>query len=175
MSAATSNERFVIGEIVAIHGLYGEVRVQPLTDFPERFAELKQLWVRMPKGQAVRYTVNSVKRHETKSLMILGLGGLKDRQSAAKLIGGILEIDAEDVVELPQDTYFEHDILGLQVVTTDGRDLGRIEDILRTGANDVYVTPVCLIPAIADVVKSIDIAGGKVVIEPIPGLLEEEE
>ena len=135
--APPPNQRLIIGEIVAAHGLAGDVRVQPLTDFPERFHELGEVWVAPKSGEPTRRRITRTKRHETK-----GQGRMPARHS-------------------------------LRVITTDGQDLGRITEILHTGANDVYVTRRCLIPAIEDVVKEVDLAAGKMVIEAIPGLLEE--
>ena len=95
------------------------------------------------------------------------------REAAKALVGATIEIDSRQAVALPENTYFEHDIVGLNVVTTSGRELGPISEILRTGANDVYVTPSCLIPAIEDVVREIDLEAGQMTIEAVPGLLAE--
>lgn len=163
----------VIGEIVAAHGLRGEVRVQPLTDIPERFAELEQVWLSGARGARMEMRVLGAKSHATKSLVILRLAGVNDREAARRLVGNVLGIAQDQAGELPEDVFYEDDIIGLEVETTEGRDLGRITEIIRTGANDVYVTPACLIPAIGDVVRSIDVASGRMVIEAVPGLLEE--
>ena len=171
--APPPNQRLIIGEIVAAHGLAGDVRVQPLTDFPERFHELGEVWVAPKSGEPTRRRITRTKRHETKGLLILQFAGAGTREHADKLVGAFIEIEADKAKDLPEGTYFEHDIVGLRVITPDGQDLGRITEILHTGANDVYVTRRCLIPAIEDVVKEVDLAAGKMVIEAIPGLLEE--
>ena len=162
-----------IGMVVAAHSLRGEVRVQPFTDFPDRFDQLEEIWISAPDGTRKRYELRRVAHHQTKGLMILGFAGVSSRSAATRLVGGALEIEDGEAVELPEGTYFEHDIVGLRVATVEGVDLGVIREILRTGANDVYVTPQCLIPAIEDVVKEIDIEGGRMIIQPIPGLLDE--
>jgi 16S rRNA processing protein RimM len=80
---------------------------------------------------------------------------------------------------LPRGQFFWHQIIGLTVETADGRQLGRVEDVLRTGANDVYVVRgdlgEVLVPAIAPVVKRIDPDGGRLVVELIPGMLPRED
>jgi 16S rRNA processing protein RimM len=162
-----------IGEIVAAHGLRGGLRIQPHTDFPERFAELTRVWIARPDGTRRQYDVRRTQIHETHAQVILGLRGITSRNAAQEFIGCTVEIEDNEAVALPDGTYFEHDIIGLEVVTTGGLALGKITEILRTGANDVYVTPKALIPAIPDVVKEVDLAGRRMVIEAVPGLLEE--
>ena len=162
-----------IGSIVAAHGLHGDVRVQPLTDCPTRFDDLDEVWLATPQRGRKRYEIKRAHAHGTRALIVLKLEGVNARPAALELVGATLEIDDEQAVELPEGTYFEHDIIGLSVVTTEGRALGEITEILHTGANDVYVTPECLIPAIPDVVSHIDIEGGTVTIVAVPGLLDD--
>ena len=162
-----------VGEIVAAHGVHGHVRVLPHTDAPDRFTTLDAVWVSRPGAEPVQYRVKSAKRHEGKSQVILALGGVDDREQAVKLVGALLEIEDHLAVELPPDTWFIHDIVGLEVITIEGESLGRITEVLKTGANDVYVTPRCLIPAIPDVVQKVDLEAGVMTIVAIPGLLDE--
>lgn len=162
-----------IGEIVAAHGLRGQVRVSLLTDFPERLGRLREVWVSPPNQKRRRRRIRSVAGHPTKPLVILGLEGIDGREQARGLVGALLEVEDDEAVELPEGAYFEHDIVGLRVVTTEGQELGEITEIIRTGANDVYVTAKCLIPAISDVVLEIDLEAGRVLINAIPGLLDE--
>ena len=162
-----------IGEIVAVHGLHGQVRVMPLTDFPERFRLLDVVSLSRPERLAAQFRIRSVDWRSGKRQLLLTFQGIRNRAQAAALVGAFIEIEDHQAVELPEDTYFEHDIIGLSVVTTDGRDLGKVTEVLRTGANDVYVTPQGLIPAIGDVVQDIDLAAGTMTIIAVPGLLDE--
>lgn len=162
-----------IGEIVAVHGLHGQVRVTPLTDFPERFRLLDTVSLSRPEGTAVQYRIQSVNWRTGKGQLLLSFQGVRNRAQAAALVGSFIEIEDDQAVELPEDTYFEHDIIGLSVITTDGRELGKVTEVLRTGANDVYVTAQCLIPAIRDVVQEIDLTAGTMTIIAVPGLLDE--
>lgn len=162
-----------IGEIVGVYGLDGALRVFPHTNSPERFAALARVEVLLPNGERRQFKVFGARVHGSRQQVILKLDGVRTPEAAKQLVGGMVEIDDQEALELPAGTYFEHDVLGLQVLTTDGRDLGRITDIVHTGANDVYVTPTCLIPAIGDVVREVDIPGGRVIIEAVPGLLDE--
>lgn len=105
----------------------------------------------------------------------LKLGGVNDMTAAEPLRGAEVFIPRAEAPPLPEGHFFVQDVLGLRVVTTAGRDLGTVVDVLVTGANDVYVVRgeagEVLIPAIRDVVLSIDPAAGLIRIEPIPGLL----
>lgn len=162
-----------IGEIVAVHGLRGQVRVALLTDFPERFRALDAVSVSRPGRPTAQYRIRSVEWRTGKRQLLLTFEGVGNRAQAAELVGAFIEIEEHQAVELPDDTYFEHDIIGLWVITTDGRELGEITEVLRTGANDVYVTEQCLIPAIRDVVQDVDLDAGTMTIIAVPGLLDE--
>ena len=94
------------------------------------------------------------------------------------LFGELLYIHRDSATRLPRGSYYEHDVVGLRVETGKGRVLGEVAEILRTGANDVYVVRgelgEILIPAIGHVVKRVDVPGGRIVVELMPGLLPGE-
>lgn len=97
---------------------------------------------------------------------------------ATALFGELLYVRRDEAATPPRGSYFEHEIVGLRVRTADGRDLGEVAEILRTGANDVYVVRgdlgEVLIPAVRHVVKRVDVAAGQMLVELIPGLLPGE-
>jgi 16S rRNA processing protein RimM len=97
---------------------------------------------------------------------------------AVALFGELLYIHRDDATRLPRGSYYEHDVVGLRVEATDGRQLGEVAEVLRTGANDVYVVRgdlgEVLIPAVRHVVKRVDVPGGRILVELIPGLLPGE-
>lgn len=103
------------------------------------------------------------------------LVGVETIEAAAALRGEYLYVASADAARPPRGEFYLHEIVGLSVETEDGRPLGRIAEVLRTGANDVYVVagPLgeVLVPAIEDVVRRIDPAGGRVVVRPLPGML----
>lgn len=105
----------------------------------------------------------------------LKLAGIEDREGAAALRGEWVLAREDILPALPEGEYYRYQLLGLRVVTTDGRDIGVIEDVFSTPENDVYVVRgengEVLIPAVEDVVQEIDVAAGTVTIEAIPGLL----
>jgi 16S rRNA processing protein RimM len=110
-------------------------------------------------------------------VVLLKLTDITDRDAAAILRGKDVLISTDDAVKLPAGEFYWHQVIGLSVVDqTTNTTLGTVHDILETGANDVYVvkTPLgkeVLIPAIKDVVKSIDLETGRMLIEPLPGMI----
>ena len=163
-----SEKLISIGKIVAPHGVRGDVRVIPLTDFPERFKILKS--VQLDNG--VILEVEHVKYH--KQFVLIKFRGLNSMNEVEKLRNSVLKVERKDAFPLPAGHYYQFDIIGLNVYTIDDDHLGVITDILQTGSNDVYVTEKggekpLLIPALKDVVKVIDIEKGKMVVQ----LLEE--
>lgn len=167
----------VVGHIVNVHGLQGEVKVELHTDFPERFQPGAALYL----GEGLTpVEIETARPH--KGHYLLRFAGIHDRAHAERLRNLWLFIHEDDAAELDEDIYWIHDLIGLAVETVDGDRIGRIVDVMATGANDVYlVQPEAgvnngqelLLPAIADVVQSVDIEAGIMVVELIPGLMEE--
>ncbi|MGB4313587.1 MAG: ribosome maturation factor RimM [bacterium] len=163
-----------IGKVTAPHGVAGEIRVLPLTDFPDRFQQLKKVYL-TGKGMAGPrlLTVTGVKYH--KKFVILKLAGVESRTEAEKLRDCYLKIEPSELVPLPPGHYYHFQIIGLQVKTLEGEVLGEVVEILTPGCNDVYVVQdqegnEILIPAIKDVVREIDLEGGLMRVELLDGL-----
>jgi 16S rRNA processing protein RimM len=152
-----------VGWIAAPWGLRGDLKVQPLTDFPERFQRGAALWVRGRRIEVQR-------SRWSRGFVYLGLSGIDSRSAAEELRGALLEVPESDLAPLPEGQYYRFQVIGLEVRTPEGRPLGRVAEILSTGSNDVYVVRggprELLIPAIEDVVKEVDIEGGRLVVEP---------
>ncbi len=163
------DDLIIIGEVLSAWGLRGAVRIRPLTDFMERFKPGADFLI-----ENTAYTVESC--HENKGNLILKLKDIDTPEDAEKLFHKNLEIPASRLMPLPEGVYYHFQIIGLEVVTTGGQSLGRIERVLDTGSNDVYVIrsgkKEILIPAIKDVVKEVDLEKGSMTIEAIEGLLD---
>ena len=104
------------------------------------------------------------------------MAGITDRNQAGQLKGQWVQVPIEEAIPLPEGSFYLYQLVGLQVITTDGNNLGSVADIIETGANDVYVIrkggrQEVLVPAIPDVVKSIDIEQGQMIVELIDGLI----
>lgn len=161
-SAAKNN--IVIGKIGAPHGVHGELKVVPITDYPERFKGMKKVFV-----DDESMDIKSVRYQNDRILMMFS--GYDTREKAATLTGRMLSVERTEAVPLEEDEYYTFDILGLNVETEDGKALGRVVDVLQPGSNDVYVVespdsdePI-LIPALKSVVKKISIADGKMIVK----------
>jgi 16S rRNA processing protein RimM len=160
-------EFITIGEVLGAWGLKGACRVRPLTDFPERFEPGENVFI---DGEARTIGTSSWQ----KDAVIITLPGIETPEAAAKLRRKGLEIPRSELKKLSRGQYYQFEIIGLEVSTTSGTLLGKVTSILNCG-NDVYVVKgegkEILIPATRDVVKNIDLKSGKMLIEPIEGLI----
>lgn len=161
-------EFIVIGKILAPWGNKGELKVEVITDFPKRFVPSSIFYVnRQP------LTVESCRWHKGNAIIKFSTAG--SPEAAQKLKGQTVEIPRSQLEPLSEGQYYHFQIIGLEVWTTQGEQLGRVTEILVSESNDTYIVHgnrgEILIPAIADVIKSIDISQGRLVIEPIEGLL----
>ena len=159
-------EDIVIGEIVAPFGRKGEVKIVPQTDFPERFLDLDKMRV-----DDREMDVEGVRFH--KGMALVKFEGIEDISAAEDLRGKKILISESELSPLEEDEYYIHDIVGMEAFTTEGESLGRIREVLRSPANDVYVTDRAMIPAVKEYVVSIDIPGGKIVVRSVEGLVQE--
>ena len=160
-----------IGKIVAIHGLKGEVRVDPWCDYPEFLCEFDELY--FAKGEE-SVAITNARVH--KNIVIMKIAGIDTPEAAEKLRGRILYMDRNDV-ELDEGTYFVQDLLGLEVVDADnGTVYGKITDVRNTGASDIYTIKSdereFLFPAVPEYVEKTDIENGKLYIHMLDGLLD---
>ena len=162
-------EFITIGEILAPWGNRGKLKVRSMTDFPQRFSPSSTIYINRQPA-----TVDSVEWRKGK--VIIKLNTIDSPEHAQKLRGQLVEISASQVYTLPEGQYYHFQLIGLEVWTIEGELLGTIADILTADSNDNYVVRQAnseiLIPAIEDVVKSIDLDKKRLVIEPIKGLLE---
>lgn len=159
-----------IGKIVNTHGIRGELKVQPWCDDPEIFNELEYVYIGKEKFDVLRSRLH-------KNCIILLLGCIDDINIAEKYKNNIITVEREQLGELPEGTYYIADLEGLTVKTIDGDVLGVIDEIIKTGSNDVYIlkTPSkkpILIPVIDEVVKEVNIEEGYVLVKLLEGLID---
>lgn len=159
------------GKIVTTHGIRGEVKIMPYTDTPELLAEFDRLFMGRNKDE-----VTIVRSRVFKNMVIAKIEGVDTPEDAEKLRNKLLYMHRDDL-ELGEDTYFIQDLIGMEVRDADSDELfGVIDDVMQTGANDVYVVKSgdkeLLVPAIADVVISTDIDGNVMTIRPLDGLFD---
>jgi 16S rRNA processing protein RimM len=165
------DELITIGKVSKHQGNKGEVRILPLTDYPDRFELLDR--VILVKDEEVK-EVDIEKMRYHKQFIILKFVGVDDIGAAIDYKDFFVKIPEEAAI-LPAESYYFHDILGLKAITKSGRELGEIIDVLETGSNDVYVVDSgekeYLIPALKEVVEEINLETGQMIINPINGLL----
>ncbi|MGF7431743.1 ribosome maturation factor RimM [Thermoanaerobacterium thermosaccharolyticum] len=160
-----------VGKITSAYGVNGEVKVFPLTDHLDRFYDLDYVYIFEETGK-ISLNVETVRF--IKNLVIVKFKEINDRNEAEKLKGKLIKITRDNAVKLDDDEYFIKDLLNMKVYTDDQKELGILKDVLKTGANDVYVVKTderdILIPAIKDVIKKVDIKERKMTVHLLEGL-----
>lgn len=161
-----------VGVITTTHGIRGEVKVFPTTDDPKRFLDLKN--VILDDGKTtLDLEIQNVKFF--KNLVILKFKGIDNINDIEKYKKAGLYVTREDAVELEEDEYFIADLIGMDVISDEGEQLGTISDVLQTGANDVYVISSkgqkdLLLPAIRECVLDVNVEERTMKVHLMPGL-----
>jgi 16S rRNA processing protein RimM len=162
-----------VGRIVGAHGVRGELKVEILTELPERFGLLERVFIGPEDQEPVPWVLEGYRLHKGRAL--LKLKGCDDRTRAEILRWQLVQIPLQEALPLEEGAYYEYQILGLAVWTAAGEHLGAVVEIIATGANDVYVIdrdgkPDLLIPAIEEVIHEVDLDAGRMVITIPAGL-----
>jgi 16S rRNA processing protein RimM len=166
------HEGFIaVGRVLRPWGLAGDVKVLPLTDFPDRFDAGASLW-----AAGVEYVVAASRWQ--KGDVYLRLSGIASTEDAQRLRGVLLEVPETDVHPLPDGDFYHFQLVGLTVRIEGGDVLGTVAEVLEPGGNAVLVVTgsrgEVLIPYIEDVIRRVDLSDGEIVIDLIDGLLPEE-
>jgi 16S rRNA processing protein RimM len=173
MMTPAPDELLIIGRIVAPFGVRGQVKLRAVTDRPDHL----QRHVRTVYVGAARtpYQLVHVIQHKP-GLLILTLKDVTSRDAAEELRNTEVSIHESDAAPLDAGEYYIHELYGLRVETTEGVVVGQVREILETGANEVLIVARpgqsdALIPMIHDIVQELDLAGKRLVIQPMEGLL----
>ncbi|PYQ08909.1 MAG: 16S rRNA processing protein RimM [Acidobacteria bacterium] len=177
MTAKSFADMVTIGRIVRPQGRKGEVVVEPLSDRPDRFPSLRQAFVAGDSGAARPVQVRDAWPH--KGRFVLKLEGVDSIDEAERYRGLDLRIPEEDLSALPEGSYYHHQLRDLRVEDAGGREVGRVEDVMKTGGEaDVLVVRGAngetLIPLADAFVRAVDLAGGRVVVL-VPELLDAKD
>lgn len=163
-----------VGKISGAHGVKGNFKVYSYSNNLESLRAARTLHVKGHNEEIREFRIKEVSGHAGK--IILGLHGISDMDQVQSLVGSEICLYRSQLPQLEEDEYYWRDLIGLDVVTMEGELLGSIVDIFETGSNDVYVVKSeqreYLIPAIAEVIRSIDLEGGKMIVTPLEGLLD---
>jgi 16S rRNA processing protein RimM len=167
-------EVITIGKILKAVGLRGEVKVLLLTDFPERFKLLREVIVQTQEEEPQQVEIDHVRYGPP--FIYLTFTGLSSVTQVEPLIGGLIQIPEEQRVSLPEGSYYQFELQGMDVYLEEGTLLGKVDQVLQTGSNDVFVVKSgereYLIPALHTVVKKIDLFKREMIIHPMDGLLD---
>jgi 16S rRNA processing protein RimM len=149
-----------VARVLGAKGLAGSVRIEALTDHPERLVEGESIWI---EDEATPRAI--LEAGWGGRVPFIRLEGISDRGAAERLVGRYLEAPANP---LPPDTYYWHQLIGLTAVDEAGSELGQVVEVFRAGENEVYriegPNGELLIPALREVVRSIDLAAGRMVV-----------
>lgn len=162
-----------IGQIITTHGHKGELKILPLTDNPQRFKNLKEVFLQLPEG-LIKMEVDYTRLH--KNSVIVKFKEISDMTTAEKYRQVYLCIEQEQLAELPQGHFYLFQIIGADVYEGDNF-LGQVRDIIQTGSNDVYIVKKgdskdILIPALKSVVSKVDVDNKKIYVNLPEGLLD---
>jgi 16S rRNA processing protein RimM len=167
-------ELLEIGRIIRPQGLAGRLKVLSYLDSQDVLDGLRELFIGRNAQEATVYPLHAVQKG--REFFILTLGGIENKEAASKSVGSSVWMSADVMKKLPDDEYYWHEIIGLTVVTEEGRTLGRIESVFPTGSNDVYVCrgseKEILLPAIGDVILKIDREHRIMLVRLMKGLTE---
>lgn len=169
-----TNELIGIGRIVGTHGYKGTVKVASLTDFPQRFKDLKKVIVWHGKKQA-EMEVESSGQHQ--GLILMKIKGIESKEEAQLYHNALLCVKEEEIYPLPEGYYYHFQLEGLAVYDMEKGYLGVLKEVLETGANDVYVVDSeqygeILIPALKQVVLDVDLNEKKMQVKLLDGLID---
>ena len=161
-----------IGRVVRPHGIDGTLKIFPLTDFPQHFETLEEVF--LVKERTEKVHIEQVRFH--KGHILLKVAQCHDRACAEKWTGAFVSIDSKDLWPLKEGEYYQFQIEGLNVVTEEGKFLGKVKEIISTGSNDVYIVgkgeEELLLPATKEVIKSIDLEKKVILVHLMEGLID---
>jgi len=164
----------IIGQIVRPRGVQGEVNVKPLTDFPPRFKQLETVFLELPKGEIRELKI--IKASVRGNFVCLNFATIDTREQAAALNGAYLKIKRAEILPLEEGSFYQFELIGLEVKTSRGEKVGVVDEVLEFPANSVLVVKAgeksFMIPVIRDVIKEVKKNAGEIVINVIDGLLD---
>lgn len=168
--ARQPSEFLVVGRVVRPHGVRGALLVEPVSRIIDSLEPGNRIFI---GEQDTPFELSSIRYHQ-KRLMV-ALDGVDDRNQAEELRGQEIKIRFSQAAPLDEDEYYYWQIIGLQVELESGESLGKVVEIIETGANDVYIVrnnedKEILLPAIASVILNVDLEAEKILVRLMPGL-----
>jgi 16S rRNA processing protein RimM len=173
MTVDSPDELLLIGVVAGPFGIKGQVKLKAFTDQPDYLRRyVRTIFV---GKKLTPYQLTKVHEHKP-GVLLLNLRGVERREDVDELRGSEVYIREADARPLGEDEYYIHQLIGLQVSTVDGAELGKVREVIETGAHEVLVVARtgqsdALVPVVRDFIAELDIPGGRVVVRPIEGLL----
>ena len=179
MAHLGEQELIVVGRIIKAHGIKGEVKVVPETDDPERFLDFESVFIGPEPGSVVEYAVKGIRfQPSSKGITVLAtFNEVKTRNDADSLVKSRLFV-TKDALQLDDDEYFLHDLIGCIVVGVDAEEIGVVKDVLEMPAQMIYLVkrpgkPDVMIPAVDAFIEEVDLEIRQITISSIEGLIDE--
>ncbi len=174
MERAAQPSYIAIARIVRPRGNRGEVLADLYTDFPARFDSLEMVWLEWPDGSIEHLRVESSWEH--KGRRVLKFEGTDSISSAERLTGAWVKVEPGNAVDLPEGTYFDHDLVGCSVWSVTGEELGTVREVLRISGNHQLVVAGAsgefLMPASSEFCREISVAQKKILVDLPEGLID---
>jgi 16S rRNA processing protein RimM len=173
--APVADDHLRVGRVAGAHGLRGALKMRPDNPESDTLEYVSRIFIEQPGGEAREYRLLRAERVNRATIRVI-LEGLNDADAAEALRGASISVAKSDLPPKASGEFYHYEAIGCEVATTDGRRLGIIEEVLATGANDVWVVrdgaTEVLVPVIENVVKSMDLDARQMVVEAVPGLLD---
>ncbi len=169
-----SDSLILMGKVAATHGIKGQLRIVAYSGLSESFLSAGSFFLRDSSGRTQQHDVSAISVHGKK--LLVTLKGFSNINQVLAFVGNEVLLYRDQLPEPEEDEYYWYDLVGMNVVTTDNRVLGVLESIIETGSNDVYVVASAgkeyLIPALSDVVVSVDTVARIMTVTPVEGLFD---
>ncbi|MEM1093191.1 MAG: ribosome maturation factor RimM [Bacteroidota bacterium] len=178
MPNPASDQLVWVGTVIRAHGVRGELKVYPETDDPSRLFDVREVYLGVSAEKVTAYPVTLVRTMvaKRKTQIVLALAGVGSREAAEALRSRKVYAHEDDLPEMDDDEFFLDDLIGLTVVTDEGKPIGTMRDYLELPTYDVYIVsrpeqPEAMIPAVPEFIEAIDWDTEQIVVKPIEGLL----
>jgi 16S rRNA processing protein RimM len=166
-----------VGEIIKAQGVKGELKTIPLTDDLRRFGQIKRVFLQSAAAGLIELKLQNYRLF--KAFVLLKFEGIDDLTAATRLGRGLILIPREERPQLPAGRFYLDEIIGLDVYTVTDELLGQVDEVIQTGANDVYSVRLqsrqILVPALKSVIRRIDLAAGRIIVALPEGLREDSK
>ena len=174
---AESDNWLTVGRVVAVQGLKGELRINPTSEFPERFTEPGTRWLKASRKKPKEIELKSGRQLPGKNMFVVRFAGVESREAAEALVGQKLMVPADDRPELEEGEFHLLDLVGLEArLSADGEAIGTVNDLISGGNQLLEIkTPdgrTLMVPFVEAIVPEVHINGGWLLLTPPPGLLE---